>query len=317
MKPEMQTIIQKFQSLHPKPIQTLSAELARQQPTITDGFLAVIKDKKLDPALPASDTSGIDIPALHGSIHARLYKPKQGNNWPIVLYYHGGGFVMGSIDGYNASAQALAAESGALVVSVEYRKGPEYKFPMAHRDCFAAYQWALESGDTWGGNPRKVAVAGESAGGNLAASVCLMARQMGMQQPKAAILIYPVAGSNTKTPSYLKYAHAVPLNRDMMLWFFKNYLDSASQAGDERIDLLKANLAGMPPTTIITAEVDPLHDEGEALAGKMQKAGDSVTYKNYLGVTHEFFGMGAIVPEAKEAEVLAGEQLKKAFADKQ
>ncbi len=313
IKPEMQDVLRKLQTLKGKPVENLTPEEARLQPTIQEAALLLMKEKNLPFGSGVTDTSGIEIPGLGGTIHARLYKPKQGKNWPILLYFHDGGFVIGDIDRYNLSAQALAATSGALVVSVEYRKGPENRFPMAHRDCFAAYQWALQSGDTWGGNPRRISVAGDGAGGNLAASVCLMARQMSMQMPLTEILIYPIASGNTQTASYLRNARAKPLNRPMMLWFFKNYLASATETGDSRINLLKADLTGLPPTTIITADIDPLHDEGEMLAQNMVKAGVPVVYRNFPGLTHGFFGLGTVIPQAKEAEALVGAQLKSGF----
>lgn len=158
-----------------------------------------------------------------------------------------------------------------------------------------------------------IAVAGESAGGNLAANVSIMARDKGVQLPVHQVLVYPVAGSDMNTEAYQKYAAAKPLDKPMMGWFVKNYLSNMGQAKDPRINLVGANLKGLPATTIITAEIDPLMSDGKLLAEKLKAADVKVDSKNYDGVTHEFFGMAIIVPEAKDAQAYASSALKSAF----
>lgn len=315
MKPEMQVVIEKLISLGGKPIETLSAKEARMQPTPADAVMAVMKDNNIPMPPAMCDTMGKEIPVQGGSIHARIYTPKTGNNFPVIVYYHGGGFVIATIDTYNASAQALSDQTGAIVVSVEYRKGPEHKFPTAHNDCFAAYEWTIKNASGWGADAKKIAVVGESAGGNLAANVSIMARDKGIMVPVAEVLVYPIANNDMSTSSYIKNANAKPLNKPMMMWFTKNYVSNITQAGDSRLVLVKANLKSLPPTTIITAEIDPLHDDGEMLAKKMKDAGVKTEYENYNGVTHEFFGMAAVVPEAKDAQAFAVKQLKNAFGN--
>jgi acetyl esterase len=163
------------------------------------------------------------------------------------------------------------------------------------------------------GDPKKIAVAGESAGGNLAVNTAIMARDKGIMLPAAIIAVYPVAGSDMNTASYTKNANAKPLDKPMMMWFVKNYLNNMSEGKDPRINLIAANLKGLPPTTSITDEIDPLQSEGMLLDDKLKAAGVNTSSKNYDGVTHEFFGMGALVPQAKDAEAYAVSQLKSAF----
>jgi len=314
IKPEMAVVIEKLTSLGGKPIETLDAKEARLQPTPTDAVTAVMKDHNITAPVPLCDTIGKQIPVTGGTTDIRIYTPKEGKApFPVIVYYHGGGFVIADIEVYSAGAQALCEQTGAIVVSVEYPKGPEKKFPAAHQTAFDAYQWVLKNALTFKGNPAKIAVAGESAGGNLAANVSLMARDKKITLPLYAVLVYPVANNDMTTESYVKYANAKPLNKAMMGWFVKNYLTSESQSADTRISLVKANLKGFPKTLIIGAEIDPLQSEGKLLADKLTAAGVSTDYELYKGVTHEFFGMAAVVPQAKEAQALAAKKLKSAL----
>ena len=232
---------------------------------------------------------------------------------PVIVFYHGGGWVIGSKDVYDGSARALAKQAKAIVVSVDYRLAPEHKFPTAHEDSFAAYKWVLENIKSFGGNPEKIAVAGESAGGNLALNVAIMARDEKIKMPVHALVVYPIAGSAMNTESYEANKDAKPLNKPMMSWFMKNYLNSMEEAKDTRINLVAANFKGLPETTIITAQVDPLQSEGKELADRMKDQGVKVNFKNYDGVTHEFFGMAAVVDEAAAAQKFAAGELKQSF----
>ena len=314
IKPEMAVVIEKLVSLGGKPIETLTAKEARLQPTPTDAVMAVMEEHNIEMPLALCDTLGKNIPVTGGKTHIRIYTPKAGKGpFPIVVYYHGGGFVIADIDVYNGGAQGICELSGAIVVSVEYPKGPEHKFPAAHNVAFDAYQWILKNAKSFNGNAEKVAVAGESAGGNLAAYVSIMARDKKIMVPLYAVLVYPVANNDMNSDSYLKYAMAKPLSKAMMGWFVKNYLDNAAQSSDSRISLVKANFKGFPPTLIIGAEIDPLQSEGKLLADKLEAAGVTTAYELYKGVTHEFFGMAAVIPEAKAAQELAAKMLKAAL----
>ena len=166
---------------------------------------------------------------------------------------------------------------------------------------------------SFNGDPRRIAAVGESAGGNMAVAISLMARERNVSPPLYQVLVYPVAGIDMNTESFEENANAKPLNRAMMEWFIGHELKSPKDKQDPRIDLLNANLRGLPPATIITAEIDPLRSDGKMLADKLKAAGVNVDYKNYNGVTHEFFGMGAVLQESRDAMKLAGEKLMKAF----
>ena len=313
--PPMQVVLEKLASYQAKPIPQLPPKEARMNPTPTMAVMAVMKDYNITMPEPQVDTAGQTIPVGGGrSIHARIYTPKSGNApFPIIVYYHGGGWVIADIDTYNASAQSMAERVGAVVVSVGYDLAPEHKFPTQHNQAFAAYEWVLKNGASIKGDPKKVALVGESAGGNLAANVSIMARDKKVEMPKHQVLVYPIANTDMTSESYTKYAGAKPLDKPMMDYFVKQTLLSPVQSRDPRISLVKANLQSLPGTTLIAAELDPLQTEGKLLADKLKAAGVPVTYKLYTGVTHEFFGMGTVLPEAKDAQRLAADALKKAL----
>ncbi|MXV16025.1 alpha/beta hydrolase [Hufsiella ginkgonis] len=314
IEPEMHAVIEKLAEYGDKPIPELTPAEARKNHTPTDAVMDLISEHHRTIPPPMCDTTGKEIPVNGGTVHARVYTPKTGAGpFPVIVYYHGGGFVIANIDVYNASAQGLSDLTGAIVVSVAYRLAPEHKFPTAHNDAFAAYKWVTENASSMKGDPKKIAVVGESAGGNLAANVSIMARDKGITVPVYQVLIYPIAQSDMNTPAYIKYAAAKPLDKPMMEWFTRHYLNSMTEAKDPRISLVMANLRNLPSTTIITAEIDPLNSDGMMLADKLKAAGVSVDSKNYTGVTHEFFGMPAIVPQAKDAQQYAADALKKAF----
>ncbi|WP_223827607.1 alpha/beta hydrolase [Hymenobacter armeniacus] len=311
LKPEMQAVIEQFMSFKNKPLPELTAAQARKQPSAAD---AAMKQMRLSnvPAPPLNcDTV---TKTLMPGVKARIYTPKGGTApFPVIVYYHGGGWVIATNDTYAASAQALCEQVGAVVVSVEYRKAPEHKFPAAHDDAFAAYQYVLKNAASMKGDPNKVAVVGESAGGNLACNVSIMARDKKVALPKYQVLVYPIAGSDTNTPSYQANTETAPLNKGGMEWFFKNYQRTQADLKDPRINLVAANLKGLEPTTIIAADYDPLTSEGKTLSDKLSAAGVKTNYKKYDGTTHEFFGMAAVVPEAKDAQNVAVSDLKSAL----
>ncbi len=311
IKPEMQAVIEQLMSFNNKPLLQLTAAQARKQPSAADAAMKQMRASNI-PAPPLNcDTAS---KTLMAGVKARIYTPRGGTApYPVIVYYHGGGWVIATIDTYAASAQALCEKVGAVVVAVEYRKGPEHKFPAAHDDAFAAYQYVLKNAASMKGDPNKVAVAGESAGGGLACAVGLMARDRKVALPKYQLLVYPIAGYDQNTPSYQKNTETAPLNKAGMGWFFKNYLRTPADGKDPRINLVAANLKGLPPTTIIAAEYDPLMSEGKTLADKLSAAGVKVNYKLYDGTTHEFFGMAAVVPQAKDAQSVATDDLKGAL----
>ncbi|HEY4307709.1 MAG TPA: alpha/beta hydrolase [Gemmatimonadaceae bacterium] len=312
---QMQAVLDQLAALGGKPIETLTPAEARKQPTPTDAVKALLtkqgKPTAPDPAVKSVDRT---IPGPAGALPVRIYTPANATGvLPVVVYYHGGGWVIANKDVYDGGARAISKMANAIVVSVDYRQAPEHKFPAAHDDALATYKWALANAASIKGDPKRVAVAGESAGGNLAVATAMQARDQKLQMPLAIVSVYPIAGVDTMTPSYVENANAKPLNRAMMTWFFNNFIKTPADLTDPRINLLGGNLANLPPTTIINAQIDPLRSEGEMLASKMKAAGAQIEQKTYDGVTHEFFGMGAVVDKAMQAEQQAGDALKKAF----
>jgi acetyl esterase len=314
---EMATVLAEFQGLNPKPIVSLSVEEARAQPTPADAIAALLRERNQSTTpMPIGKAKTQNIHGPGGPLPIRIYRPHGTGPFPVIVYYHGGGWVIGTIDTYDSSARVLASAASAIVVAVEYRKAPEHKFPAAHEDAYAAYQWVLRNAETFEGDPSMVAVAGENAGGNLAAAVCLMARARGEVLPVHQALIYPVAGCDFNTPSYRENAQAKPLDKPMMVWFFGKYLKDPADGKNSLIDLVNApNLSGMPSATIITAGIDPLRSEGKRYAERLLDAGVPVMYQNFEGVTHEFFSMGAVVDDAKQAVQLVANGMNGSFDD--
>jgi acetyl esterase/lipase len=326
--PEMRALLEAFASLNPKPIETLSPAEARRQPALADAVK--VRQRQLglrtDPR-PIPQVRNIEIPGAEGAaspLKARVYvpqpEPPRGQplpRLPMIVYYHGGGFVIADLDTYDSSARALAADTGAIVIAVHYRQGPEFRFPNAHNDAYAAYIWAVQNAAQLGGDLTRVAVVGESAGGNLAINVAMMAREGRAPLPVAMGLIYPVAGTDMTTPSYTANAIAKPLNAAMMQWFFNNYsAGSVAEKNDPRLNVVgNAELRGLPKAVIVTAEIDPLNSEGQMLAQKLQQAGVQVAHRDYTGVTHEFFGVDpAVLTKAGDAQRFVAGELQTAFA---
>ncbi len=309
---DMQKVLDALASLNGKPIETLTPAEARKQPTPADAVKKVLTDMSKDTAPdPSVSVKDISIPGKGGAIPAHVYTPSGNGPFPVTVYFHGGGFVIADTKTYDSSVRALAKGAGSVVVSVDYRQAPEHKFPAAPDDAYAAYSWALEHAKEFNGVPGKAAVAGESAGGNLATVVSLMARDKGGTLPVYEVLVYPVVDNNMATSSYQENANAKPLNKAMMAWFFKYY--GGDPTNPYALPIKAKSLKGLPPTTVITAEIDPLRSEGQTYAARLKQDGVTVKEHDYTGVTHEFFGMGAVVKKAKEAEDAASSDLKAAL----
>lgn len=312
---EMQAVLDRLAALEAKPFSTLSVEEARIQASPADAARAVQWEKRVSSSPEAQvKVRDIAIPSPEGGLAARIYSPEGVGPFPVVVYYHGGGWVVADVNVYDATPRALALGAQAVVVSVEYRHAPEHKFPAAHEDAWTAYQWVVENIHEFNGNVDRLAVAGESAGGNLAANVALMAKERKTRQPLHQLLVYPVAGSDMETPSYKENAGARPLGKADMEWFMKHATSKPEDAKDPRINLNgRTDLQGVAPATVILAQIDPLRSDGETYAARLKEAGVSVNLQTYAGVTHEFFGMGKVAPEAKQALDLAVADLTAAF----
>jgi acetyl esterase len=237
----------------------------------------------------------------HGPIPVRVYRPTGGVGAPLVCYFHGGGFVSGSIDAWDGVVRRIAKESGAVVVSVDYRLAPEHRFPIPLDDCHAAVAWAVAHAEALGADGTRVAVAGDSAGGNLAAAVALRARVEGPPL-RAQVLVYPVVSPACDSPSMVENANGYLLTTDSMKAMWDWYLGPDGDRHDAfaAIDTA-ADYTGLPPALVITAEYDPLRDEGEHYASLLDGFDVDTTVTRYDGMIHGFFGLREIVPESDQA----------------
>jgi len=312
---DMQKVLDALSSLNPKPLDTLTPAEARKQPTPADAVKKVLTQMgKSTAPEPGVTMKTMNVPVKGGSVPVHIFTPEGKGPFPVMVYYHGGGFVIADTKVYEASPRALARMSKAIMVSVDYRRAPEHPFPTAPEDAYAAYLWVIQHAREFNGDPARVAVGGESAGGNLATVVSMMARDKQAQLPLHQLLVYPVVNDDMNNTSYQRNANAKPLNKAMMGWFFKHY--GADPKSPYALPMKAATLKGLPPATIVAAEIDPLLTEGKQYADKLKQDGVPVNYRAWSGVTHEFFGMGAVVPKAKEAEQFAADALAKAFAAK-
>ena len=312
--PQMRAVLDELTSLNPKPISTLSASEARMQPGAADAVMKLMRDKGMSTApQEVGGVKSVNITGPGGDLGIRVYTPHGNGPFPGLVYLHGGGWVIGSIDAYDSSCRILCNTAKCVVLAVNYRQAPEFKFPAPLEDSYAATQYVMGHADEFNVDRSKIAIAGESAGGNMASSVCMMARDRSGMMPIHQLLIYPVTDYNLNTPSYMANVDAKPLNRAMMKWFFDQYLNSPSDGSNPYVSILRGDVSKLPPATVITDQIDPLHDDGTNYAAKLKTAGIPVQSENYDGVTHEFFGMGAVVDTAKRAEMFAADQLQSAF----
>jgi acetyl esterase/lipase len=252
------------------------------------------------------------IPGPAGQIPLRIYTPEARGTLPVLVYYHGGGWVIGTFDTHDAVCRHLANRSEAIVVSVDYRMAPEHKFPAAAEDCYAATCWVASNAAALGADPKRLAVGGDSAGGTLAAVVSLMARDRGAPRIAFQLLVYPVTDHSYDTPSYRENADGYLLTKDAMVWFWNHYLREPGDGANPYASPLRAaSLAGLPPAMVITAEYDPLRDEGEAYARRLREAAVPVTLKRYDGMIHGFFILTGVFDEAIEAIAAAAAEIQR------
>ena len=254
-------------------------------------------------SMPLAGVTNRIIPGPVGDIPIRLYAPQGQGPFPLVIFFHGGGFVVGDLDTADEICRTLCGVAGCSVLSVDYRLAPEHKFPAAPDDCLAATRWAAAHAAEFNADPARLVVAGDSAGGNLAAVTALRVRDEGGPALCGQLLIYPVTDYHTPpTPSYLANAHGYLLTREMMIWFWAHYLNCAGEAGHPHAAPLRApDLRGLPPALVITAEYDPLRDEGERYAARLQQAGVPTVQARYAGMIHGFFMLGDLFGESRRA----------------
>jgi len=249
------------------------------------------------------------IPGPGGPLAIRIYRPRDALGAALV-YFHGGGWVIGSLDSADGSCRALANRSRCVVVSIAYRLAPETKFPGAVEDAYAAVRWAADNAADLRIDTTRIAVGGASAGGNLAAAAALVARDRGGPKIAFQLLTVPVTELSSKAESHREYAEGYGLTSADMEWYGRHYVRIAADADDPLASVLRADLRAMPPAFVITAECDPLRDDGEAYAEKLRKLGIRATYKRYPGMFHGFMSFPAVLPEAGEAFDDAGAALR-------
>ena len=253
------------------------------------------------------------VPTATHVIPARLYRPTADHNLPVILFYHGGGFVLCSVDTHDAMCRDLALRSGAVVISVDYRCAPETPFPGPLEDCHAALAWVAVNAADLDIDATRIAICGDSAGGNLAIATALLARERGPALCYMGI-IYPMIDPACESPSVTTQADGPVLSLDILHWFWGCYLGDARATPNPLAAVLTADLIGLPPATVLTAEYDPLCDEGEAFAGALRAAGIATVSRRYLGMAHGFFSMPGLSPIAGHAMTDLGNDLKAAFA---
>ncbi|HSS40917.1 MAG TPA: alpha/beta hydrolase [Solirubrobacterales bacterium] len=257
------------------------------------------------PAIEMARVEAAEIPGPAGTIPARLYVPRTtpaDGPRPLLVYFHGGGWVIGDLETHDSPCRFLAAHSGAQVLAVDYRLAPEHPFPAAAEDAFAAYAWVSANAARFGVEPARIAVGGDSAGGNLAAVVCLLARDAGLTPPAMQLLIYPVTETGRELPSRQTFREGFLLTRRDMAYYEDRYLPPGTDRGDPRVAVLQAeDLSGLPPAYVATAGFDPLRDEGEAYAQRLREAGVPVALHRHPGLVHTFINLTAICPTSRAA----------------
>ena len=309
LHPQIQQVLKVMAEMNLQPFEAMTPAEARAQ------MEATAQSRKAEPLPVARDEERM-IPGPAGDIRLRLYWPNAAGPAPAIVYYHGGGHVIGSLDTHDLIARNLCAGAEALVVSVDYRMGPEHRFPAAVEDSFAALEWVHRNAGSLGADADLVGVHGDSAGANLAAVAALLARDAGRPKLRLQSLVYPVADYSLVGGSYDKYARDCGLlTKAAMAWFRNHYLRSPADADDWRASPIKAaSFAGVAPAIVVTAECDVLHDEGQRYAEALRRAGVPVEYKEYPGMIHGFFGMVPAVDDAMNAQRAVWAAFKRAFA---
>lgn len=264
------------------------------------------------PPIPMAAIEPVVIPGPAGTLDARLYAPTASDEpAPLLVYFHGGGWVIGDLDTHDDPCRFLAARSNVRILSVDYRLAPEHPFPAAAEDAFAAYEWAATNAGRLAVDPGRIGVGGDSAGANLAAAACLMAREVGLASPAMQLLIYPVTETAGTARSRQTFGEGFMLTRADMDWFEGHYLPPGVDRDDPRVALLNASdPSGLPPAYIATAGFDPLRDEGEAYAERLREAGVQVALRRHPGLVHTFLNLTAICPTARAAMLEAAGALR-------
>ncbi len=307
LDPQVQQFLQTLTALGAAPFEVVGVAEARAA--------SAASSELIGPALEVAEIRDLAIPGAGGTIALRLYRPDRAGCHPALVYLHGGGWVLGDIPTHERLCTEIVHGAGCAVVSVGYRLAPEHKFPAAAEDAFAATQWVSNHAEELGIDARRIAVGGDSAGANLATVACLMARDRQASMPVCQILVYPVTDCDFETPSYRENAEGCLLTRSTMQWFWKCYVDSEADMLHPYASPLKAeDLSGLPAALVITAELDPLRDEGESYARRLQEAGVPTSLTRYDGMIHAFIRRTDIFDQAHAAQREVCRRLRQAFA---
>jgi acetyl esterase/lipase len=274
-----------------------------------------LRPRRIGRQIPVAAVRNILIPRLGGSIGTRFYTPTGGGPHPLLMFFHGGGWIWGDLDLADHSCRTLCRDVRCAVLSVDYRLAPEHKFPAAVDDCFGATQWAASQAASLGIDPTRIAVGGESGGGTLAAVTALRARHERGAAICGQLLIYPPTDHcSSRHDSWIRYGAGYGLTSEMGMWLWKQYLSNAAEADDPYASPLRAtDLAGLPAALVITAEYDILRDEGERYAERLQQAGVAVKRSRYANTIHGFFSMPLLCPGGRAAMKDASEWLRERF----
>ena len=307
LDPQAKAVLDQIEALGIPPNNAVSPQQAR----------ANTKERPRAPGPEVANVEDRAIPGPGPDIPVRIYTPKGSGPYPALVWLHGGGWVVGDLDTADGTARHLAEGAGCVVVSVDYRLAPEAKFPAAADDSYAAAQWVAQNAGSINADPGRIAIGGDSAGGNLSAAASLMARDRGGPPLVFQLLVYPVTDRDFSTESYRSNGDGYSLTLEGMEWYWDQYLKNDADAANPYAAPMQAkDLADLPPALVITAEFDPLRDEGEAYAHRLQAAGVATSYTRYDGMIHGFFGMSHIVDKGQLAVSEAAAALKQAFAAK-
>jgi acetyl esterase len=305
LDPQAKAVIDQFTAAGKPDFATMTPPQARQ--VMSEMFKSPV------PPLEVGKVVNRTVQGPAGEIPVRVYTPKGNGPFPVLAFYHGGGWVIGDLESHDPVCRALTNAANVVTVSIDYRLAPEHKFPAAPEDCYAATKWIADNAAALGADGKRLAVGGDSAGGNLAAVVSLMARDRGTPKIDFQLLVYP-ATDRAETKSHVSFAEGYFLTRASMHWFWNHYLkDERDKTNPYASPLRARDLGGLPPALVITAEFDPLRDEGQAYAAKLKEAGVPVTYTQYDGMIHGFFSMGDVLDKGKKALAQAAEALKTAL----
>ena len=281
---------------------------------VAEARQAILQLFQVENPEPVAKVEDRTIPTPTGDLPIRLYTPEGDGPLPVLVFFHGGGWVVGNLESHDATCRALANAAGCITLAVDYRLAPEHKFPAAPEDCYEATKWAVLNAAALGGDPQRVAVGGDSAGGNLAAAVALMAGDRGAPSLAYQLLLYPVTNHSFDTESCQQNGEDYLLTKDSMVWFWDHYLENDEAGNAPYASPLQAKYVNSPPPgLVITAEFDPLRDEGEAYGKRLQDAGADIKISRYDGTIHGFFSFFHLDAQKKALAEVA-EELKAAFA---